>query len=101
MFDAILQSFLAYAVADLVNATFTLIGGTLLFSHTRAAIRAGGVSGVHWAPFGFYWLWTIYGCWYYPHIHQPATGYANWLPVFSYAVFFITWAVLALKRRRT
>lgn len=60
---------------DLINGTFELGGGIVLWLNVRRLLRDKLVRGVHWGPFAFFFLWGLWNLFYYHHLHQ----YASWV----------------------
>lgn len=59
------------ANADIVNATFELGAGIILWFHVKTILKEKKVLGVSIVPFAFFTLWGLWNLYYYPTLGQP------------------------------
>lgn len=57
-------------LADIINGTFELFGGLLMWLNVRAIRRDKEIKGVSWIPCIFFTTWGIWNLWYYPSLDQ-------------------------------
>ena len=55
---------------DLINGSFELFGAACLWTNVIRLWKDKKISGVHWAPTLFFFLWGFWNLFYYPHLHQ-------------------------------
>lgn len=83
-------------VGDLINGSFELIGGLLLWTNVRRILRDRCVHGINILPTVFFTAWGFWNLWYYPSLNQ-------WLSFFgglSVVLANVVWVVLTIKYRR-
>lgn len=61
------------SIPDLINGTFELGGGILLWMNVYRLYKDKIIRGVSLAPFVFFTLWGYWNLYYYPHLSQWAS----------------------------
>ena len=77
---------------DLFNGLFELVGGVLIWLHTKVLLKDKCVRGVSLLPFFFFTSWGFWNLYYYPSLDQWWSFYGGLFVVVANA----TWTVLAL-----
>lgn len=62
---------------DLINATFELVAGGVSTINVYKLWKDKKISGVHWAPTGFFTLWGFWNLIYYSHLEQPLSFFGG------------------------
>lgn len=62
---------------DLINGSFELIAGCLLWLNVIKLYRDKKVLGVDVRPTAFFMLWGYWNLYYYPHLNQMASFFGG------------------------
>lgn len=55
---------------DLINGSFELLGGVLIWMNVWRMYKDQELKGVHWGPTLFFTVWGFWNLYYYPHLDQ-------------------------------
>lgn len=55
---------------DVINGTFEIVAGALIWMNVRQLHRDKKVRGVHVLPCAFFMLWGYWNLYYYPSLNQ-------------------------------
>lgn len=55
---------------DLINASFELCGGAVIFLNIFQLYKDKELKGFHWGVLLFFTSWGYWNLYYYPHLHQ-------------------------------
>lgn len=58
------------SIPDLINGSFELVGGFMIWLNVRALWRDRVVKGVSWATVIFFTSWGYWNLYYYPSLNQ-------------------------------
>jgi len=58
------------APPDLINGTLEFVCSIMLWLDVRAVWRARGAAGVSIGARVFFWFWSVWNLWWYPHLGQ-------------------------------
>lgn len=56
--------------ADIVNGLYETAGSIAIWFNVRKLYQDKIVKGILWKPFIFWSSWSVWNCYYYPHLHQ-------------------------------
>lgn len=82
---------------DLVNGLFEALGGLLMWLNVQALHKSKRVEGISWIPTGFFTLWGLWNCAFYPMIGQWWSFFGGLSIVVANSVW---WAQLIYYRRQ-
>jgi hypothetical protein len=83
-------------IADVVNGSFELLGGFMLWQNVRAIRRDKAVRGVRILPTAFFTLWGIWNLYFYPSLGQ----WASFVGGLNIVVANLIWVGLMVRYSR-
>lgn len=60
--------------SDLINASFEILGGLMMWRNVLTLFRDKGYRGVSWWSMVFFTLWGVWNIWYYPSLNQTLSA---------------------------
>lgn len=82
---------------DVINGSFELLGGLVIFQNVRRLLKDKQIRGVDWKVTAFFTAWGFWNLYYYPHLEQWFSFAGGVLIVLANVV----WLALAIHYRRS